>query len=690
MSIRYPHVLSPLQVGNVLLKNRMIATAGFPHMLQGAEDYPTEKLITHLSNRAKNGAAAVHLNFFMRGKVSGPPEMPSKGSVHGLWDADMNFQSHDNTSKINIVNNSAHNYLCQLIDAIRYYGSIAMTQPFGDYTRTGGPGEGPGKLPGGQGDGFDRSDPERQLREEQENCMGHPVDHITASQIHEYIDSTVKNALALKSFGFEMFSLHHAYHNSLASDFWSSVNNTRGDAYGGSVRNRARLMVELHDALRQALGPDFPIEVLLSVEGPGVNLADTLELCKLLEGKVNIIHVRHGEKDPQHPVGYTSSRQNPCPNLAAAAALKEGLRAQGSKLLVGVSAGLQNPDFNEKILAEGKADLICMSRAWICDSQYGKKVYEGRGEDITPCIRCNKCHVPNASDKFRSFCSVNPRIGIEEKADRMAEPVTRKKKVAVVGGGPAGMEAALICAQRGHTVTVYEKDGRLGGQLFHADYPSFKWPLADFRDYLARQLDKHGVRVLLHTTATPAMLAQEGYDDVIVAIGPAFLRPRIPGADGPNTMLAIDVYGREKDLPKDIVVIGGSETGTETGMYLAENGHNVTVMTRQGMLSADAPHAHFVVMQMDAYEKMENFHRIRYVQKYVSIDPDGVTYLDQDGQKQTLPCQLVVLSGGVAAQPAEAAAFYGAGAHTHYIGDCYRPGDVHKAVTAGYAVASQI
>lgn len=692
MSIRYERLLSPLQVGNVLLKNRMIATAGYPHMLQGAEDYPTERLITHLSNRAKNGAAAVHLNFFMRGEVGGPPEMPQP-PVHGLWDANMHFQAHDNSSKINIVHNTSHNYLCQLIDCIRYYGSIAITQPSGEYTRNmpeGGPGgpTGPG-APGG-GDSFGREDPEQQLREEQENCMGHPVNDITESQIHEYIDSTVKNALALKKFGFEMFSLHHAYHNSLAADFWSSSNNTRTDQYGGSVRNRARVMLDLQDALRQALGPDFPIEVLLSVEGPGVCLEDTLELCALLEGKVNIVHVRHGEKDPQHPVGYTSSRQKPCPNLDAAAALREGLHARGINMLVGVSAGLQNPDFNEQILADGKADIICMSRAWICDSQYGQKVYEGRGEDITPCIRCNKCHVPNGSDMFRSFCSVNPRIGIEEKYQRMAETPARKKKVAVVGGGPAGMKAALTCAERGHDVTLYEKEAKLGGQLFHADYPSFKWPLADYRDFMARQLYQNGVHVHLRTTATKERLAQEGYDDVIVAIGPRFLRPNIPGADGPNTMLAIDVYGREEQLPQNIVVIGGSETGTETGMYLAEKGHNVVVTTRQGMLSADAPHAHYVVMQMQTYEAMENFRRIRYIQKYIAIEPDGVRYIDQDGQEQKLPCDLVVLSGGVEARPAESGSFYGAGTHTHYIGDCVRPGDVHKAVTAGYAVATQI
>ena len=186
------------------------------------------------------------------------------------------------------------------------------------------------------------------------------------------------------------------------------------------------------------------------------------------------------------------------------------------------------------------------------------------------------------------------------------------------------------------------------------------------------------------------MLAPESYDDVVVAIGPRFKSPRLPIEEGTKTMLCVDVYGHEAELPHEIVVIGGSETGTETGMYLAEKGHHVTVMTRQGMLAQDAPHAHFVVMMMDAYEHLKGFDYARKIQKYVSVTPKGVTYIDEHGEEQFVPADLVVLSGGVAAVPEQCAAFYGAGKHMHYIGDCYRPGDVHKAVTAGFATGSQI
>ena len=683
MNRRYEYLLRPLPVGNVLLKNRMVSTAGIPHMLQGAEEWPTDRLITHLANRAKNGAAAVYLNFAMRTEEGpgGPPARP--GEIQ------MTFPPHD--TQVNIAKTSAHNYLCQTIDAIRYYESIAITQPMGSYTRTDGPGMG-GTPQHGGGDGpmGMPEDPMEQLRQEQEQCRGRDVGHITKKQLQEFVDSTVESAKILRQFGFEMFSFHNAYHNGIMSEFWSTHTNHRADEYGGSVYNRARLMLEVMDAMKQTFGRDYPLEMLISVDGLGVNRRDTFELAKLLEGKVDILHVRHGDKDPQHPIGFTSSREVPCPNLDVAAALTESIRSRGGKMLVGVSAGLQNPDFNEKILREGKADLICMSRAWICDSEYGRKIYEDRAEDINPCIRCNKCHVPNDSDKFRSFCSVNPKIGVEFKLDQIIDPVGEKKKVPVVGGGPAGMKCAVTCAERGHDVTLYEKQDRLGGQLFHADYASFKWPLADYNHYLIRQVEKSGVKVCLSTEATKEMLEKESYDHVVVAIGPKFNAPNIPVAEGTNTMLAVDVYGKEAELPHEIVIIGGSETGTETGMYLAEHGHHDTVMTRKYMLADDAPHAHYVVMMMDAYLNQEGFDYVRKVRKYIRVDSSGVTYLDENGEEQFIPADLVVLSGGTSAVPDKCAEFYGAGNHIHFIGDCYRAGDVHKAVTAGWAVANQI
>ena len=470
------------------------------------------------------------------------------------------------------------------------------------------------------------------------------------------------------------------------------MTNQRHDEYGvDSIENRARFLIEFLDAMKQSLGRDFPLEVLISGTEPGgVTIADTVQLARLLEGHCDVLGIRHGIQDPQHPTGFTSTRQNRWPNEEVTAAVTQDCHMRGAKLLIGATAGLHEAELCESIIRDGKADLIQMARSWICDSDYGKKLYEGRGEDITPCVRCNKCHVPNDTDKFRSFCSVNPLIGLEDKIDRMIAPVEREKKVGVVGGGPAGMYAAMTLADRGHKVTLYEKEAKLGGQLTHADLVSFKWPLAEYKDFLEQQCRKKGVEIRLNTEATKEMLEKENFVHVIVAIGPVFTKANIPGAESPKVLSTMDVYKEGVELPQNIVVIGGSETGVETGMYLAEKGHNVTVMCRQKSLASDAPHAHYVTMLEDAWLKLKKFNWIKGIQKYVSIDDTGVNYINFEGKDKRIECDCVVMCTGARPNTEGCTALYGAADKTDFVGDCFRVGNVHFAVTTAFGAANQI
>jgi 2,4-dienoyl-CoA reductase-like NADH-dependent reductase (Old Yellow Enzyme family)/thioredoxin reductase len=653
-------MLSPLAVGNVLMKNRLLSSAATPHFMQGTETFPTEKWITLMANRARNGAAVVHINHL---------EHPHPGKS----DIRLIDNTPDHFSTLDIGDPSTHNYLCQMIDAIRLYGSIAMTSPMGKQLRprmdepyTPKPGEGgPGSKP--------------------------VCDELTKRDMQLHIDSVVEEAVLLKKLGFEMFSLHNAYRNGPVSQLLSPLCNHRTDEYGGSVENRARLLLDIFDALKQTLGQDFPLECLVSGEEVGgITIQDTIALARLAEGKIDLLTIRQGEQDPQHPIGFTSSRTAPCPNLAAAAAVKADVQARGGKLLVGVSAGLQSPELCDRIIREGQADVLCMARAFLCDSQYGEKIYAGRGEDVRPCIRCNKCHVPNDSDKFRSYCSVNPEIGLEDKLERLFPAVTTPKKLVVIGGGPAGMVAAITAAQLGHSVTLLEQNQKLGGQLLHADYADFKWPLEDYKNYLIRQLDKHGVQVQLGIAATPELVKSMHADAVFVAIGPKFKRPPLPGADGPNVKVPMEVFGCPESLPDSILIMGGSETAVETGMYLARCGKQVTLLSRQKMLASDAPHAHYISMLEHAYQTQPGFSWETEVQRYVSISQDGVSYVDRQGQLQMRQAGLVVCATGTAPQHDAAAAFYGTAPLVRFLGDCNRPGDVHKAVTAGWSAAKML
>ena len=660
MTNRYSAMLSPLQVGNVLMKNRLLSSAATPHFIQGTETFPTEKWITLMANRAKNGAAVVHINH-----LEHPRPMDPNLKLLDMTPAHF--------STLDIGDPSTHNYLCQMIDAIRLYGSIAMTSPMGQQLRphmdepfVPKPGEGgPGSKP--------------------------VCDDLTKKDMQMHIDSVVEEALLLRKLGFEMFSLHNAYRNGPVSQLLSPLCNHRTDEYGGSVRNRARLLLDIFDALKQTLGRDFPLECLVSgEEAGGITVQDTIELSRLAEGKIDLLTIRQGEQDPQHPIGFTSTRDNPCPNLAAAAVIKADATARGGKLLVGVSAGLQDPALCDKIIREGQADVLCMARAFICDSQYGEKLYAGRGEDIRPCIRCNKCHVPNDTDKFRSYCSVNPEIGLEDKLDRLFPDQTTPKNLVVIGGGPAGMVSAITAAKLGHRVTLIEQAPVLGGQLLHADYADFKWPLEDYKNYLVRQLYQTRVQVLLNTAATPELVSSMHADAVFVAIGPRFKRPELPGADGANVKVPMKVFGHTDQLPDSIVIMGGSETAVETGIYLARAGKQVKVLSRQRMLASDAPHAHYISMLEDAYRQQSGFSYETEVQSYVSIDRDGVTYVDKNGDIRRADAPLVVCATGTAPQHQEAMAFYGTAPLVRFLGDCNRAGDVHKAVAAGWAAANQI
>jgi pyruvate/2-oxoglutarate dehydrogenase complex dihydrolipoamide dehydrogenase (E3) component len=207
------------------------------------------------------------------------------------------------------------------------------------------------------------------------------------------------------------------------------------------------------------------------------------------------------------------------------------------------------------------------------------------------------------------------------------------------------MEFARVCAQRGHDVTLYEQSGELGGMLKHAKYPSFKWPLRQFMEFMIREMDKKGVKVQLNTKATKELLAAEHYDVVAVALGATPTAPPLPGIDGANVQYAANIYGHEDTLGKNICIIGGGDIGVETGLYLAEQDRLVMVLEMQSDLILDAPHAHYRNMVLNYWRHQENF-AYRAGVTCTAIDPDGVRYLDPDGKECKQQADNVLLAIG--------------------------------------------
>jgi len=660
---KYSHLLSPVKFGDVLVKNRLMQADSYPFFMQGPEYFPSEQVLSWYSNVAKNGCAIV-----MVFKGDDPPvgnQAAAGGGTHGwipVWDkSDVKVQS----------------YFGQLTDAIHFYGSKAAVCIAPDIDKEYSISK--VVLP----NPFARTNSQSQAKE------------IPAELLQESIKGVVKQAEFYKGLGFDMVHFHMSYRRSILANALSPVLNKRTDTYGGNLENRARFHLEMFQAIKKVCGPNFLVGAHLSGkemgEG-GYTPQDVAEYAKIWQDALDILVVRGESDNISHASPYTFSNDNN-PILAYSHIIKKS----GARLAVVPNGGFQDLARNNEYIASGKADMISMARAWWADPEYGKKAYEGRSEDVVPCVRCNDCHgkVTGVEGPPVSFCTVNPEFGLAHRINRMIDAPVVSRKVAVIGGGPAGMKAAITAAERGHRVTLYEKNDYLGGQLKHTDYPSFKWSYRDFKDYLVRQVKKSGIEVHLSSNATPEMIRSKGYDVVIAALGAEPVIPEIPGAGAVNVLAPIFAYNN-KSLGKNIVVIGGEQIGTETGMYLAERGHNVTVLTADKKL---APDANFIHLSSERWET-DRFKTFSFITEATvkNISESKVTYVDSKGSENFLQFDNVVVYAGRKPRQAEALKFFGAAERFFVIGDCngngnivrISDGNLRTSLRTAYGAASQI
>lgn len=653
MSLKYSNLLSPIKINNVVLRNRLICTASNPHFVQSTEKWPTEALISHYANKAKAGAAVVTVKGNNPVKTSDP---------HSL--------------SLDITVGQHQHMFAQCADMVHYYGAKAFYLVLPDMNIV---------------KGYDASDDVLSEFVAGDGSKAELGKAAPKELLYKMVEKYAEEAKLAKGLGFDGCFMHMAYRLMFPGRFLSPLSNKRTDEFGGSVENRARFPLMICEAIKKACGRDFLIEISISgreddlFEG-GLTVNDQIELAKLCSGKVDILQIRGGSIDPSQPT-YLDLRE--IPQRDNAAAIRRGLREAGiTDVYVDVVGGCQDLDHCEDIIASGDADFIGAARAFIADPQWGNKAYEGRNEDVVPCLRCNKCHVAGPNN-WNTVCSVNPEWGIEHKVERLVKPPVRKKKIAVVGGGPAGMEAALLASKRGHDVTLYEKTGRLGGVINATRGVDIKWTLVKFADYMAGQIAKSAVNVRLNTPADPELLKTEGYDEVIVAIGAEPAYPPIPGIRSENVIPAVELTVREDEVHHDVVVVGGGEIGVEMGLHLAKRGHAVTLLEMGPVLSPESVPVHFRSLFEKAWETQEGF-TYHLNARVTGITPEGVTYVDAAGEEHTIPAGSVVLAAGMRAKSDEAMAFMDGTVRTHMIGDCQKVGCVQSAMRAAYALASNI
>ncbi len=511
------------------------------------------------------------------------------------------------------------------------------------------------------------------VRKEMPQALSH-------KEIQKIIDAFREAARRVKEAGADGVEIHMA-HGYLINQFLSPLSNKREDEYGGDADRRMRMAIEVLRAVRNKVGPDFLVLCRLSadeyVEG-GLKLEDSKEIAKALERNgADGLHISAcvaASGYLNHPPYYADE--------GVFAHLAQGIKSVVSIPVITVGR-IRTPELANKILEENKADLISMGRALIADPNLPLKAFQGKTDEIIPCISCNRCVLSIRKGALQ--CAVNPETGREGifKLQKTDHP----KKVWIIGGGPAGMKAAEIAARRGHRVTLYEKNEELGGRFLLAAMPPKKQVLKDFIDQLATQLKKLPVKIALGKSFSHASLRRGKPDVVIVATGAKPFFPPIDGIQEAKAISVEDALSGAVPLGKKVLVVGGGGIGAEVADYLSENGKEVTLIEmREGIALDLVTHLqHFLNKRL-----REKGVQILTSTKAIRFERDGLWVEDPQGKKRLGGFETIVIALGSIPNDELVELLKGKVSEVYVVGDASKPREVMEAVLEGEEVALKI
>ncbi len=504
---------------------------------------------------------------------------------------------------------------------------------------------------------------------------------MSVEEIADTVTYFAEAALRARQAGFDGVELHAA-HGYLIDQFLSPISNKRKDEYGGDVRHRARFLLETIAAVKEAVDEDYPVWCRMDGReygSEGITLEDAQKTARLAQD-AGLVAIHVSAWGPATPINRTT----PTFTSAILEELDEGIKKAVSIPVIAV--GRITPEDGERMLREGKADLIAIGKAMLAEPEWANKVASGRQDDINPCIICNECR-----DDLRDLtvvgirCAVNATLGRERESKIV--PAAKAKKVLVVGGGPAGMEAARVAALRGHQVTLWEKESRLGGQLVQAAIPPYKDRIAPLYKYLGAQLAKLGVKVQVGKEATAAAVAGFRPDAVVVATGVKPFAPDILGLDKAQVVQAGDVLEGKVKVGKKAVIIGGELVGCETAEFLADQGKEVTVMRRgPEMATSVGPTTRDFFLSRLLDKGVTLLREVRYD----GISSEGVIITTRNGEERTVAADTVVLAAGAVPDAALYEAIKGKVAEVYRIGDCAEPRAIRHAISEGFQTGQKI
>lgn len=638
-------LLTPIKVGNITLKNRIM----FPPLTTGYEGRDgsiTEQSKAFYTRLAKGGVSYIVLGDVSPvASFSPTPRLFHDGQIAGFKD---------------------------LADSVHAYGAKIGVQIFH-----------PEYDVNALIELFQKKDM-MGVRQKMHHDMEHYVTDVTEEQLMDIIQKMCDCAVRAEKAGIDFVQVHG---DRLVGCLCSPLMNRRTDKFGGSFENRTRFAVMLVKALRQAvpgMGIDYKFSVITPERGKGgIPLAEAVDFAKLLEeAGVDMLHVAQAN--------HTGNMADTIPPMGVQPygffVDIAGQVKQAVKVPVSCVGRIIDPEMAERALDSGKADIVALGRPLLCDPDWVAKLEAGKGCDIRRCISCNKGCTDNIQNRSFLSCVLNAENGYE--LTRSITPAQTKKKVAVIGGGVAGMEAARVAAAKGHEVVLFEKSAQLGGQLNIACVPPRKEEMRRATANLVHEVTSAGVTLRMGKAVTAEDVLAEKPDAVILAVGASSFAPAIPGKENTNVCDAWQVLAGAQQVYGKVAVIGGGMVGCETAEYLAERGCKVSVVEMMDKIANGESNTILPTL-------MENYTRYgveQYVNHKVSqIALDHILCEDKDGNTVTIPCDYVVLAVGARPVAFDAEPLKTAGIPVIAVGDCgERAADISNAIRTAYDAANSL